>query len=98
MAMTYVWHRTDAAVGREKTLQAFGRNLMTKKATTAAAIERLEGLAADFLESHIADLEKVEDVTVKDVEVAVVPDLRGGDAAVTVVIETAKKPGNPSQP
>jgi hypothetical protein len=59
-----------------------------KKPSTAAAIERLEGTAADFLESKIAEVKKAQGVTVKDVEVVVIPDLRGGDPAVTVVVGT----------
>ena len=59
-----------------------------KKQTTSAAIERLEGVAADFLEANIAAVEKAQGVTVKDVEVAVVPDPRGDGPAVTVVVTT----------
>lgn len=58
------------------------------KQTTAAALERLEGVAADFLESNIAELEKAQGVKVKDVEVALVPDPRGASPAVTVVVST----------
>jgi hypothetical protein len=58
------------------------------KQTTTAAIERLEGLAAEFLETQIADVEKAEGITIKDVEVAVVPEGNGDTPAVTVVVST----------
>ena len=59
-----------------------------KKQTTSAALERLEGVAAEFLETNIADLEKAQGVKVKDVEVALVPDPRGASPSVTVVVST----------
>ena len=58
------------------------------KQSTAAALERLEGVAADFLEANIAELEKAQGVKVKDVEVALVPDPRGAGPAITVVVST----------
>jgi len=57
---------------------------MNTSSTTAAAIERLEGLAADFLESLIADWEKTHRVKIKDLAVALIPDLHGHSPAVTV--------------
>jgi hypothetical protein len=60
---------------------------MDKKSTTAA-VERLEGVAGEFLEDKIADLEKAQKVKVKEVEVAVIPDLHGHSPAVTVVVTT----------
>ncbi|MEZ0308134.1 MAG: hypothetical protein ACAH21_09425 [Ramlibacter sp.] len=60
---------------------------MTKQATSAA-IERLEGVAADFLEVHIAEVEEDQGVTIKDVEVALIPDADGAGPAVTVVVTT----------
>jgi hypothetical protein len=58
---------------------------MTAQATTAA-LERLEGLAADFLEAKINDVEKSVGVTVKEIEVAVVPDTHGDGPLVNVVV------------
>jgi hypothetical protein len=69
---------------------------MNKQATTAAALERLEGIAADFLETNIAVLEKSQGVSVKDVDVAVVPGPSGTSPVVTVEIELSK-PGTRSQ-
>lgn len=57
-----------------------------KQQATSAAIERLEGLAADFLETKIADLEKSQGVHIKDVEVALIPDALGKSPAVTVIV------------
>jgi hypothetical protein len=58
------------------------------KQSTSAALERLETVAALFLEAEIADVEKAQGITIKDIEVAVVPDLRGDTPAVTVVVST----------
>ena len=60
---------------------------MTKQ-STSAALDRLEGLAADFLETKIADVEKAENVKIKDVDVALIPDASGNSPAVTVVVST----------
>ena len=60
---------------------------MTKQ-STSAAIERLEGIAADFLEANIADVEKAQDIKIKDIEVALVPDAGGASPAVTVIVST----------
>jgi len=60
-----------------------------KKQSTVAAVERLEGIAAAFLESNIADLEKAQRVKIKDVEVALIPDVHGHSPAVTVVVSTS---------
>jgi hypothetical protein len=68
---------------------------MNKQATTTAALERLEGIAADFLETNIAVLEKAQGVSVKDVEVSVVPGPRGTSPVVTVEIEVTKPAGTP---
>jgi hypothetical protein len=59
------------------------------KPSTSAALERLEGVAAEFLEEKIADVEKAQHITIKDVEVAVVPDASGHNPpVVTVVVGT----------
>ncbi|MDP3619774.1 MAG: hypothetical protein Q8R63_08275 [Ramlibacter sp.] len=60
---------------------------MENKATSAA-LERLEAVAADFLETQIAGVEKATGVEVKEVEVVVIPDQRGDGPAVTVVVST----------
>lgn len=60
---------------------------MTKQ-STSVALERLEGLAADFLEANIADVEKAQGVKIKDVDVDVIPDAHGGGPTVTVVVST----------
>lgn len=60
---------------------------MTKQ-STPAALERLEGLAADFLEVNIADVEKAQGIKIKDVDVDIIPDGHGGGPAITVVVST----------
>jgi hypothetical protein len=52
----------------------------------ATSIERLEALAGDYLESLIAEWEKVQRAQIKDLAVALVPNLRGHSPAVVVVI------------
>lgn len=56
--------------------------------STSAALERLEAVAAEFLETEIAEVEKAQGITIKDVEVAVVPDMRGNSPSITVVVST----------
>ena len=56
--------------------------------STSAALERLEGQAAEFLEDKIADVEQAEGVKIKDVEVALIPDAHGASPTVTVVVTT----------
>jgi hypothetical protein len=60
---------------------------MTKQATSAA-LERLEGVAADFLETKIAEVEKAQHIEIKDVEVAVIPGGHDDGPAITVVVST----------
>lgn len=59
-----------------------------EKQSTSAALERLEGVAAEFLEDKIAEVEKAQHIEIKDVEVAVVPGGLGDGPAVTVVVST----------
>ena len=56
--------------------------------SVSAALERLEGLSAEFLEQRIAEVEKVQHVKIKDVAVALVPGGHGSSPAVTVVVTT----------
>jgi len=56
--------------------------------TIASAIERLEALAADYLETLIADWEKAQRVKIKDLAVALIPQLHGHGPAVMVVMST----------
>jgi hypothetical protein len=59
------------------------------KQSTSAALERLEGVAAEFLEDKIADVDKAQHITIKDVEVAIVPDAGGHKpSVVTVIVST----------
>jgi len=57
-----------------------------RKQTTSAALERLEGVAAEFLEDKIAEVQKAQQVEVKEVEVAVVQGGHGESPTVTVVV------------
>lgn len=58
------------------------------KQSTTSAVERLEGIAAEFLEEKIAEVEKAQHIEVKEVDVAVVPGGHGESPAVTVVVTT----------
>lgn len=58
------------------------------KQATSAAIERLEGISAAFLEDKIAAVEKTQGIRIKDVEVALIPDPRGNSPAVEVIVST----------
>jgi hypothetical protein len=66
-----------------------GTSMKTKR--TAAAVERLESLAANALEDLIEDAEGSAQVKVKEVEVALIPDTHGASPAVYVTV-TVKKP------
>ena len=57
-----------------------------KTRRTAAAVERLENLAANALEELIDDIEGKENVKVKDVEVALIPDAHGASPTVFVTV------------
>jgi len=59
-----------------------------KKQATSAALERLEAIAAQFLETEIANLETAQGVAVKEVEVAVVHDAPGESPVVDVTVST----------
>jgi hypothetical protein len=61
-----------------------------KAKRTAAAVERLEGLAANALEELIEDMEGKEDVKVKDVEVALIPDAHGASPTVFVTVTVTR--------
>jgi hypothetical protein len=58
------------------------------KASSTAALERLEGVAGAFLEDKIAEVEKQQHIKIKDVEVALIPDSHGDSPAVAVVVST----------
>jgi hypothetical protein len=62
--------------------QEFGMN----NPAAAAAIRRLEGLTAIFLETRIADLEGDHGIVIKAVEIALLADLTGLGPTVRVVI------------
>ncbi len=56
-----------------------------------AAVERLEGVAAEALEELIEDLEAKQHVQVEKVDVALVPDSAGDSPTVVVVVSTKSK-------
>jgi hypothetical protein len=75
--------------GLRMKLILMGATMKTKR--TAAAVERLESLAANALEDLIEDTEGSAHVKVKEVEVALIPDVHGASPAVFVTV-TVKKP------
>jgi hypothetical protein len=64
------------------------KGITMKTQSTSAALERLEGIAGEFLEDKIAVLENEQQIKIKEVEVALIPDSHGGSPAVTVLVTT----------
>ena len=59
---------------------------MTSQQPTCKTLERLEAVTAAFLEEKIEEVEKAQNIKIKDVDVGLIPDPRGASPAVIVSV------------